>query len=105
MHNEAPSANGAQNQANLPITVDLRLNGSAKTKAKAFADVTIALGAPGVIKILGFSVYCDNGRSVRVVPPGRKGSSKWFDVVSLIGAIQQLVHGAVEGEYNRQKSL
>jgi hypothetical protein len=59
----------------------------------------------GVIKILGFSLYSNDGRGVRVVPPARKGSSKWFEIVSLVGGIQQQVDTAVEAEYNRQKSL
>lgn len=89
-------------QTQFPITVDLRLNSSDKTKAKAFADVTIALGSAGVVKVSGFSIFHDDNGAARVVPPARKGTSKYFEIVSLIGEIRQFVNAAVEAEYQRQ---
>jgi len=81
------------------ISVDLRLaNGDGKTRA--FADVTLPLGEPGLLKLSGFSVI-DTGSELRVVPPARKGKSKYFEVVSLIGKIRRMVDDAVLAEYRR----
>jgi hypothetical protein len=82
------------------ISVELRL--ADLEKVKAFADVTIPLGADGVIKLSGCSVIQIDGQAPRVVPPARKGKQKYFEVVSLIGKIRPLVDDAVLREYDRQ---
>jgi len=84
------------------IAVEARLSNPEKSeKVKAFADITIPLGPEGVIKISGFSVIESNGDAPRVVPPARKGNSRYFDVISLIGKIRSLVDEAVLTEYER----
>jgi hypothetical protein len=84
------------------IAVEARLSPPGKSdKIKAFADVTIPLGAEGVIKISGCSVIQSNGDAPRVVPPARKGNSRYFDVIALIGKIRSLVDEAVLMEYER----
>jgi hypothetical protein len=47
MPKEAINGHNVEDQSQFPITVDLRLNSNDKTKAKAFADVTILLGSHG----------------------------------------------------------
>jgi DNA-binding cell septation regulator SpoVG len=89
--------------SDLDITVDLRLNGAKGDagKVKAYADVTISLGADGVVKISGFSIFVGDGGKLRVAPPARKGERRYFDVVTLMGRIHSLVESAVLAEYNR----
>jgi hypothetical protein len=81
------------------ITVGLRLNRSGKGKAKAFADVTIALDGDGVVKIHGYSIYQDGSGNIRMAPPARPGASRYYDVVTLVGRIQALVEQAISAEY------
>lgn len=83
----------------MPITVDLRLLD--KGKLKAVADVTIALGDKGTLKISGFAIFSDGG-APHVGPPSRPGKSRYFDVVTLNGEIHRAVDAAVIAEYQRQ---
>lgn len=84
------------------IVVDLRPADSGKGKAKAFADVTIPLGADGMMKIQGFSVFQRDGEPMRVAPPARKGSSRYFETVSLIGKVRSVVDAAILAEFERK---
>jgi DNA-binding cell septation regulator SpoVG len=84
------------------VTVELRLSTKTQSKVKAFADVTIPLGDDGTVTVFGFSILDGDGRPPKVVPPGRKGQNKWFDVVELTGRIRQTVEGAVLAEYKRK---
>lgn len=84
------------------ISVDVRLAGLTQSeKTKAFADVTIPLGADGVIKISGFSVIQSPGGSPRVAPPARKGKFRYFETIALIGKIRNMVDAAILAEYER----
>jgi hypothetical protein len=84
------------------ITAEVRLNEAGKGKAKAFADVTIAFGNDGGIKILGCPVYHDGNGKARVSRPARPGSSRYFEVVTLFGRIQVLVDQVILAEYFRK---
>jgi len=84
------------------ITVELKL--VELGKVKAFADVTIPLGADGVLKVSGFQIIQADEQPVRVVPPARKGKYRYFDTISLTGKIRPLVDEAVLREYERQKN-
>jgi hypothetical protein len=84
------------------IDVAVRLADPEKSpKVRAFADATIPLGADGVVKISGFSVIQTDTEAPHVAPPARKGSTRYFEVVSLIGKIRSLVDGAILAEYQR----
>lgn len=83
------------------IAVELRLADPNKGKTRAFGDATIPLGSDGLIKLSGFSVIESDGGMPRVVPPARKGQSRYFEVVSLIGKIRSIVDQAVLTEYER----
>jgi DNA-binding cell septation regulator SpoVG len=84
------------------IGVDVRV-ANREGKVKAFADVTFALGEAGVLKLSGFSVI-DTGAELRAVPPARKGQTKYFEVVALIGKIRRMVDEAILAEYRRVTS-
>jgi len=85
------------------ITVELRLAAKSNPKLKAFADVTLALGELGLLKLCGFSVMqMVDGDPPRIVPPARKGEQRYFDVVLLIGKIRKIVDEAVLAEYTKQ---
>jgi hypothetical protein len=87
-----------------PITVDLRSPGPGVNPAVAgFATVTIPLGPHGAIVISGFSVLSANGHPPHVVPPARKGNSRYFDIVTLSGDIRRLIEQAVLAAFIRQK--
>ncbi len=83
------------------VTAEVRLS-SKEGKVKAFADVNIPVGEDGMIIVSGFSVISDGNAPARVVPPARKGNTRYFDVIKLVGKIKALVDAAVLAEYNRQ---
>jgi len=79
------------------------VNGSI-SKLRARADVSLALGGDGVIKICGFSIFQhDENQLPHVSPPARAGNGKWYDTVMLVGRIHKLVVEAVLEEYEHQK--
>lgn len=84
------------------ISIEMRLANGESSKVKAFADVTLPLGADGLIKLSGFSVVQSDGKPLRAVPPARKGNQRYFEVVSLIGKIRPVVDAAILAEYERQ---
>lgn len=88
-----------------PLTVDLRSPGAKVSgRVKAFAIVSIPLGPDGSITVSGFSVLCTDGQAPRVVPPARKGTSRFFDIVTLTGSIRAVLERAILAEYQRWKA-
>jgi hypothetical protein len=85
--------------------VNLRLTEKAGDHIKAFADVELGFGAHGRITISGFSIIVKEGQALRVAPPARRGSSRYFDIVTLSGPIQQSVDRAVGEAYIRQQGF
>jgi DNA-binding cell septation regulator SpoVG len=75
-----------------------------KDKLKARADVLIPLGTVGLVQLLGCSVAEQQGQSLAVFLPSRKGKKEdqYFDCVRLLGPVRQLVTQAVLREYQRQ---
>jgi DNA-binding cell septation regulator SpoVG len=86
------------------ISVDLRLCSKAEAKVKAFADVTVPLGADGVIKISGFSVIQSDDGLPRLGLPSRKGQNRYFETVTPVGKVRSLVERAVMAEYGRVRN-
>jgi hypothetical protein len=79
-----------------PLTVEVREPGNkVSSSVKGFANLTVPLGADGAITISGFSILCAEGQPLRVLPPGRKGTSRYFDTVSLVGNIRHLAERAI----------
>ena len=77
------------------ITVQVRLK-RVGDKTKGFADVTLSLGEWGIVTMQGFSV---SGNPAHVVPPGVKGTQKWFDIVLMHGKVKALVWTRIGMEY------
>ncbi len=87
------------------IAVELRLTDrAADSKIKALADVTIPLGADGVIRISGFAVLqWEAGSPTRVALPARKGQTRYFETVVPMGKVRSLIEQAVMAEYARAR--
>jgi DNA-binding cell septation regulator SpoVG len=83
------------------IAVEVRLSSKQDQKVKAFADITFPLGGDGVVKVFGFSIIVTDGSLPRVVPPARKGTQRYFEIVALIGKVRSIVDTAVLAEYQR----
>lgn len=84
------------------ISVAVRRSDKPDSKLKAFADVTLSLGAPGTVTISGFSVFDDGSGAARVAAPARKGSSRYFDIVTMHGDIRRRVEDAILADYKAQ---
>jgi DNA-binding cell septation regulator SpoVG len=83
------------------IAVEVRLSSKLDQKVKAFADVTFPLGGDGVVKVFGFSIIVTDGSLPRVVPPARKGTQRYFEIVALVGKVRSIVDAAILSEYQR----
>jgi DNA-binding cell septation regulator SpoVG len=83
------------------IHVELRRLDAPSGKVVAFADVILTLPRGG-LRLSGFSVYVTNGNALRVAAPARKGTQRYFDIVTLQGSLRHDVERAVIGEYERQ---
>lgn len=92
----------AQGQDSFSISVELHRLDSPSGKVVAFADVILSLDARGSVRLSGFSVFTASNGALRVAPPARKGTQRYFDIVTLQGAIRQQIERAVLDEYQRQ---
>jgi DNA-binding cell septation regulator SpoVG len=90
---------GNESEMHFPVTVELRPVD--KGKLRAVADVTIALGPQGTVKLCGFAVFSD-GKAPHVGAPSRQGKSRYFDTVVLNGEIRRSVETAVITEFESQ---
>ena len=77
------------------ITVELRLE-KFGSDWKGFADLTLSFGDEGILTLYGFSI---SGNPPRIVPPARKGTHKWFEVVLMHGKVKALVWTRIAMEY------
>lgn len=92
----------AQGQDSFSINVELRLNDPPSGNAVAFADVILSFHARGSVRLAGFSVFTASSGALRVASPARKGTQRYFDIVTLQGAIRREIERAVLDEYQRQ---
>ena len=77
------------------ITVELRLE-KLGNAWKGFADVTLSFGDDGILTVCGFSI---SGNPPRIVPPARKGTHRWFEVVLIHGKVKALIWTRIGMEY------
>jgi hypothetical protein len=78
------------------VAVELRLIANPKSELKAFADVTVSLGDSGELAMFGWSVM---GDPFQVVPPARKGKSKFFNTMLLFGPLKTIVYTKIGMTY------
>lgn len=90
--------------SNAPPTVwyELRRLDASSGKVVAYADVILSLDARGSVRLSGFSVFTASSGALRVASPARKGTQRYFDIVTLHGPIRQQIERAVLDEYQRQ---
>lgn len=88
-------------QEHYQIAAEVQFLNRSDTAISAHADVTIVLPRSGWIKICGFSILESPDKPLRILPPARKGTQRYFDVV--VRRIRQDVDAAIKAEYRRSK--
>jgi hypothetical protein len=83
------------------VSVDLKFFEKPGSKLKAFADVTLPIGADGFVKLCGFSIMQADTEQPRIAPPARRSGERYYDNVMLIGKVRAIVQEAILDEYNR----
>jgi hypothetical protein len=81
----------------LSMLVNVRPNKSDKSKAKAYADVTLVFD-DGELKLVGFSVI-DYGDRLCVYSPANRGISQWFPLIDLKGQLRQRIEAEIIRAY------
>jgi DNA-binding cell septation regulator SpoVG len=98
-----PAADLRQGQPQ--IVVEIRRTTDSDKAVKARADVTLAFGTEGFLKLNGFAVVQGKDGAIWIAPPSRKGGDRYFDIVTLSGPIKQRVETAIKDEYARSQAV
>lgn len=70
---------------------------------KAWVDVTIDLGKDGRVILHDCSVVSVDGKAPFVAYPQKKGTSKWFPIVTVEGNLFKTISAVVLKEYDTLK--
>lgn len=86
--------------APVAIAVECHVSQRPDGKCKAFADVHINISGEGSLQLRGFSVV-DGKKGLFVLPPSKKGDSRYFPTLELAGPIRTRIEAAILQEYER----
>jgi hypothetical protein len=84
------------------IKVQMKLIDKAGNAVKAITDVGIKFEELGSIELCGFRVIEPHAGGRFISPPCRQGETRWFDLVTLRGALKSAVESAILREFERR---
>jgi hypothetical protein len=99
-----PSSGPEQVEELVSVIAEVRPHHDSGSKVQAFADVTLSFRSGSLIAISGFSIVHESGKPPVALAPARKGSHRFFPIVSLKGELWRRVEQNILAEYDRVRT-